>query len=410
MRPRVPWPSDERLRELARTKTGGEIARMLGCTAEAVNGRLRMRGLREETPVEDLGPSSVTVHGDGATVVTDKDAEMADVFALMERRGLDPDEWIVDRATVNEWEAQGPEGTTVPLHQLKVSLVKRASVLLVVPATHVPKLVKPKPRKRSASRPEVVVVEADHHAPYHDEDLDAAMTALVAELQPDQHIFAGDLGDYPTISKHVDHPAAMASPQECVEASYHILRRRREAAPNARARMLLGNHDWRPRAEMLARAERLDNLRPATEDIPLMDLRRALQLPALDVELVEDPRGWEHADIELVPGRDGLIVRHGFITGENTAKKTLDKAGRTVLYAHKHERAMYCRLDYPERVQRQAVGMAAMCRNDVVFPHYAKAPNWQQGGCVVSIWPDQTFQIEHAEWTGKHLIYRGQRY
>ena len=77
------------------------------------------------------------------------------------------------------------------------------------------------------------VVEGDHQAPYFNPQLDAAATAMVADLQPERHVFLGDLMDFPTISRHADHPAAMASVKDCLEAGYGILRRRAEAAPNA---------------------------------------------------------------------------------------------------------------------------------------------------------------------------------
>jgi hypothetical protein len=126
--------------------------------------------------------------------------------------------------------------------------------------------------------------------------------------------------------------------------------------------------------------------------------------------LVTDPRGWEHAEIELVPGRDGLVVRHGFIVGQNTPKKTLDKIGRSVIFGHIHSMETIYRLDFPERVLRCAHVNGTMCRNDGVFPHFTVNPDWHQGCTVVQRWPNGKFLIDRAVFDGGHLYWRDQRY
>ena len=64
-------------------------------------------------------------------------------------------------------------------------------------------------------------------------------------------------------------PAAMATAQECIDAAYGILRRRADAAPNARRWKLKGNHDWRIESELLMRAERLYGLHPEDLGAPM---------------------------------------------------------------------------------------------------------------------------------------------
>ncbi len=361
-------------------------------------------------------PTSTTIKGDDAVLVSEPSADLGDLAELIRSRGLDPDDWVVLSTTVNEWEALahggGADGEPriVTLKQLKVTLKRRATVELVSPATHVPELVKAKPRVRKSGTPELIVVEGDHQVPYHDPDLDAAATQFVADLQPTEHVFLGDTADFPTISRHDDHPAAMASVQECLDESYAMLRRRAEAAPDARRRKLKGNHDWRLESELLKRAERVFGVRPVGEDTPALSLRRLLHLDALGVELVEDERGWQHAEIELVPGRDGLVVRHGLVTGHNTAGRTLAKLGRSCIVGHDHGKQTAFKLDYPERVLRQAVVAGTMSRCDSTWPHFAAEPDWHLGFVTVMRWPTGEFLIEHAVWQEGHLYWRDRRW
>jgi hypothetical protein len=274
----------------------------------------------------------------------------------------------------------------------------------------VPALVRPVPVVRPEGRPELIVVEGDHQAPYHDPGLDACTTEFVREMQPAEHIFLGDTADFPTISRHPDHPAAMASAQECVDAAYGILRRRAEAAPNAIRKKLKGNHDWRVESELLARAERLHGITPAGEETAALSLRRLLQLDSLGIELVEDVRGWEHAEVVLVPGGNGLVVRHGFVTGANTANKTLAKLGRSVIVGHGHQKESTYRTTYPKLRLQQAAVAGTMSRNDGVFPHFAINPNWHQGFVTVERWPDGSFIIEHALYHHGTLYWRDRRW
>lgn len=331
---------------------------------------------------------------------------------LRERWGLPEDEWVNVSVTVNEWQGPKAGGEVVTFAQAKGTFRKLADVQLVSPATHVPELVRPKPVRRATDAPRVFIVEGDHQAPYFDPALDAAATAMVADLQPEHHVFLGDLMDFPTISRHADHPAAMATVRECLEAGYGVLRRRAEAAPNAKRHLLKGNHDWRLESELLLRAERMAYITPVGETEPALSLRRLLHLDALGVELVEDARGWEHAEVELIPGPRGLVVRHGWITGANTAKRSLEKRGRSLMVGHGHGREHYFSWDPSAETERQATMVGTMSRvrggggDDLHFPNFATCDDWLQGLATVTVWPSGRFVIEHARWEDGALYWR----
>jgi hypothetical protein len=376
-------------------------ARLLGVDrrrlSEFVNADADLKALRW-TPMQG---TETTVEGDDAEI-TVEGTRLGDHARLLSDKGLDPDEWYV--TGVKAWQTYHGDD------RLTVVFRRRVAMVVLSPARHVPALVRPVPVERPAGRPELIVVEGDHQAPYHDPGLDACATEFVREMQPVEHVFLGDTADFPTISKHADHPAAMATAQECVDAAYGILRRRADAAPNARRWKLKGNHDWRIEGELLMRAERLYGLHPAGETDAALGLRRLLHLDALGVELVEDKRGWEHAEVVLVPGGNGLVVRHGFVTGAGTGKKTLEKLGRSVIVGHGHQKESAYRLTYPKRRLQQAFVAGTMSRNDGEFPHFAINADWHQGFCTVMRWPDGSFVIEHAVYHDGTLYWRDKRW
>lgn len=439
-KPTYSYPSDEDILEGVRVAGGiSQYARTLRIDPNTLRHQLHKRGLIEkinelretrllplhgQPPPKERTPQekpSFTVKGDTAVLVTEPSptASASDVEELMRSRGLDPAEWITVTVTVNEWDAMTSpvdgENRIVKMRQLKVGLKRRISLMLVSPAVHVPKVARI--GKITPGDPEYVVVESDHQAPYHDPRLHAASLALLGKLQPHEHVFLGDTGDYPTISRFRDHPAAMASVNDVNQAAYEILRDKAEASPDSRRRKLKGNHDYRVEAELLTRAERMYGIRAADtgdgEQLPALSLRRLLHLDALGIELVEDVRGWEHAEIELVPGQRGLVARHGWITGFNTARRSMEKRGRSIIVGHTHQPEHTFRWDPSAECRREAAVIGAMCTvrgQGKDFPHFVPTDGWLQGFGVVSRWADGRFAIEHVRWDGGVLTWRNERF
>lgn len=438
-RPRdIEFPDDDAIVAAVREHgSNTAAAKALGYSGPYWDKHIGERGLRErcaqarrEYNAERRPPADAAreqerpgceEHGDEAKVTSDASTVPQDVPTLLRHWGLDPEEWEVRDVKVNTWNAMTSDKKTgdnriVRMHQLTVYLRKKLELALISPAAHVPKLVKPRPVRRDRAKPRVVFIEGDHQAPFFDPDLDAAVTGFVQDLQPDEHVFLGDTIDLSTISKYADHPATMgATPQVCLDEGYGIIRRRREAAPRARARKLKGNHDWRIEGEQLARSERMYGLKPAHieghEQLAAYSLRNLLHLDALEVELVEHPLGWEHGEIEIIPGARGLVARHGWLTGARTAERSMKKRGRSLIVAHGHTREHFFWWDPSAEVERQAAmcGVMCMARSDR-FPHYAAIDNQLQGAMTVTIFPTGEFVFDHARWVDGRLLWRDSRY
>lgn len=376
----------------------------------------------EKAPQEPVG---VTIDYDtGTAVVVEPPAQkpkIGDIGVLVRERGLDPDEWVIGSVGLNEWDAltktePGVEPRTVRLRQWKVTLRRAPHLMLAMPAQHVP-TVKMLPGPPASEKPEIVVVEGDHQIPFHNQQLHRASVDMLHHLSRHhrlaEHIYLGDTSDFPTISRHADHPStAQAKVNVCIQQTYDVLREKREATRGARTRKLKGNHDWRVESELLLRAERMYGIKPAQmpgqeEPLPALSLSNLLNLEQLGIELVEDPRGWEHAEVEIVPGPRGLVVRHGWLTGANSAKNSMTKRGRSMIVGHTHRREHVFVWDASMECERQAVTSGTMSLvRDQRYPHYVACDNWLQGFVVVTRWPDGRFLIEHAMWDGEALTWR----
>lgn len=426
------------LGEAERFDTIAALATHYDVPRETVRDRLKKaQGQKRFRPDK----ASCTVNhetGEAVIVGAPASAEVGgSVEDLILENGLDPSDWIVVSNTLSKWSALGkadPETGVNPvivMRQVKVTLRIRPERVFPrpVPMEASRALARRRSVTRDPSRPQLVICEFDHQAPYHDPALDAAATAMHADLQPDGQVFGGDLMDFPTISRHMDHPAAMAPVNECLETGHGILLRRREAAPDAWCKKIKGNHDWRPESELLLRAERMYGIKAVGEEIPALSLRKLMHFEALGVDLIEHPLGWEHAEIELVPGPHGLVLRHGWLTGANTAKRSMEKRGRSLIVGHTHSREHYYAWDPAAAIERQGVVSGTMSRvrgeafdlraqkcdrigGDMkhLFPHFAVLDNWTQGLVTVTSWPNGEFLIEHARWINGALYWRDRKW
>lgn len=431
------WPSDDELVELVATLGVKGTADHLTVSRGAVSHQIRHRGLRgkiNETPRQTRlrsapqtaqalpGAIRVTEETVFVTMPATTNPELGDYDTMLRERGLDPTEWVVTQCKANEWDAMTSDKKTgdnrvIRMKQWTIILKPAPHRVLIMPAVHIPVVKRTRVGPPASEKPETIVVEGDHQIPYHDPKLHIASIEMLKDLAKkhrlSEQVYLGDTGDYSTISRHPDHPAASATPNECIQGSYNVLREKREAAPNIRVRKLKGNHDWRIEGEQLARSERMYGLSPAThwedkeQEIPALHLNRLLHLPQLGVELVEDPRGWQHAEVELVDGQRGLVVRHGWLTGAKTAAASVQKRGRSIIVGHIHRREMAFVWDASMQCERVGcvAGTMSLCR-DERFPHFTTLDNWLAGCVIVTRWPDGAFEIEHARWDGERLRWR----
>ena len=362
----------------------------------------RATGVPRTTLASAKSQHEMTVVGEEIEVTPE---HLADVGEMIRERGLDPDEWWIRDVVVNTWTAA--DGSLA--RQLKAFLRKRATVEMLVPAVDVRPI--EAPGKPDPSKPRLVVFVGDEQEPYSDPVLKGLFLRWLAHNRPDEGVHLGDLMDFPTISRHRDNPAYNATPQECVNAGYQTLRAYREASPGTAWSLLRGNHDDRLRAEQLSRAERIYGLRPADTDKQweqALSIRNLLHLDALQITYVGDDGQYEHSEVEVAPN---LVARHGWITGANSAEKTLRKIGCDVVVGHTHRQRVHWATETRrgQTLTMQAVEAGCMCRIDGGLG-YTVNPDWQGGWATAVVWPDGTHRIELASYVDGVVTWRDQRY
>jgi hypothetical protein len=342
-------------------------------------------------------------------LILEPGATLGDVDALLKRRGLDPDEWTVERVTVNEWEAlakDGDDNRVVQLHQLKAHLRRRWTLAILSPAVEVAQRHVPVSAP-TGTADRLVWVAGDQQAPYHDEQLHAAVLRWLHDVKPDEGVLHGDTQDFSNVSKHPDKRNWNATVQECVNSAYRLLSDYRDAAPSMRLSKLLGNHDWRLEAEMMSRAERTAYVTPAylegeTPEPFLYSPRRLLHLDRLGIILVgEEGENWDHAEVKLTPS---LSVKH-----KAPAQQKLLRMSRSLIVGDSHRQSVEhitCFDSDDRQVIRTLVHAGCLC--DTGGLGYTKFPDWQPGFATAAIAADGTVSYELATWRNGRLTWRGE--
>lgn len=366
--------------------------------------------LLEETARRETGEVSVDVDS------------MDDLEGTLRKRGMRLSEWIVVRATVNEWQGfyrSDVGAEVVPLRQLKVYLRPRVNANMLVPAEV--KALRP-PRARAAVRrpSRLVFIYGDDQRPNVDRGFEGLKIEWLRDNQPDDIIDLGDGMDFPSVSGHKVNPAAHWTVQECANDYATWLYAARCAAPNASFRILADNHvTGRLRDYQLARAADLYGVHPAdiegleSDDDPLWSVRRLLRLDEMGIEYIAPPGDTNYAEsqYEVVPGE--LVALHGYRTGANLGKKFLDDYGCSVIYGHQHGQDVHVtdvrRRGVGERHRLYAIGVGCGA-----LVHggggYAPGADWQNCALTVSVFPDGGWTFDYLSYENGILRWRDKQY
>jgi len=401
----VPTRSAEELRELLAAH-GSWIA---VAAAEGINAST-LRNQASEAGVTMKGELRGAPVIAGKHVTSDDPLEWGDVAALLKRRGLSPDDWLVTRARVNEW--GGPDGQDNA--QLRVDLAPRMGLLLAAKTAGW----KP-PRRAKGERNThagLVACFGDHHAPRHNPELHVAVCAWLREFKPERGIILGDLLDFDQLSRHRRTPEWTATVQDTIDSAYGILRAYIQASPETRWSMLDGNHEDRLRNSILDHLSALFGVSQAgAEDQggrPVLSTPFLLRLDELGVEWESPDGGYENAQIKLT---SELAVRHGWIASKgsgSSALKTIDHLRYSIIIGHSHRQAIVHHTAHsidgkPKTLLGCEAGTLATVEGG---QGYATAPDWQMGFATAQIYADDgTFKVDLATFVDGSLLWRDWR-
>jgi hypothetical protein len=343
-----------------------------------------------------------------ASVESSAPAEWGDIRALLKSRGLNPDEWIIQRARVNEWGVDGEMSA-----QLRVDLEPVTSI--IVPARSEGwKPPKPKAREQSG-RPDLVAFLGDQHVPFHCVELHELVLEWLREEKPQRVVLLGDLLDFDAISRWSPEPEHTAGVQETIDAAYRVLADYRSAAPDARFEMLAGNHEDRLRNSIIKNLGALYGLRRADEPLEpsVLSTEYLLRLDELGIEYVgSDVGSYDHARVRVSDELQGI---HGFVARKGSgasALSTLDHLRVSTVQGHTHRASAVYRTQWtidnePRTLVAAEAGTLAEIRDGL---GHAARPDWQQGFATASVWGDGLFSLDLAIYVDGALLWRGRRY
>lgn len=366
----------------------------------------------------DVEKARVEFSGDTALFVTEPLEKLGDIESLLASRGLDPEEWNIERVVVNEWESLAKDITTKgnrvqPLRQLKIWLRKKMPLDILFPAIDIAPIQPPERREiNDWDQPFLVVICGDEQEPHSDPILRELFLEWLAENTPMFGIHLGDLMDFSSISRHRDNPVWDTSPQECIQAGFETLKSRREISPKTFWTYMPGNHEQRLRDYQLQRAERLYGVRPADigkDEDDLLSVRRLLHLDQLGIDYVEPDGDYTHAQVRL---SDRIAVRHGWLIGANSPGQTLDRLKHSLIVGHTHRQRLHSKTRFdiegkPTTLVAVEVGTMTKLTGGL---GYTVDPDWQNGFATASIFPDGSFTIDLATYSDGSLRWRDKQY
>jgi hypothetical protein len=377
------------------------VAGELGVGQSTLCGWLRDAGIEDSGRSAGSGPdpAGITRNDQDASITSAALSDPRGVTPdqLLEKHGLDPADWIVTSIRVSEW---GKEDA--PMFQLRVNATRRDGLLVIPDLGDFEPWEYGQIEEDSERR---VALIPDLHAPFHDESGLRAVCNLLACEQPEQVIFLGDVADNSMLSKHRTHRRFGALLNETNDAVVANFRRVREAVPNASIVLLPGNHDDRvlyyaqdmaPEFEAL-RPGRLDDGEP--EPDTSIGFRQLWRLDELGIELVDED--WKLAQYSITPE---LSARHGYLTGNNSERKLLEKHGRSQVHGHDHRGSLIYRTKHDPLDVRVAMSCGTLSEIRPDGLGYEPDPDWTPGMGWCHVWETGLFQLSFLPFIKNKLL------
>ena len=242
----------------------------------------------------------------------------------------------------------------------------------------------------------------DEHFPFQDDRAREVALQLVRDFQPDLMITQSDGLDFYAVSSFDKNPARVATDlQKEIDAWKAGQREWISAAPRAKRRALLGNHEDRLRRYLWKH--------PELYSLEVLKFDNLLGYNELNIEWSGQDYG--HDEVVL---HDRLVIKHGKLVRQRSgmsayAELEKENFALSVLTGHTHRGGVsYITTRFGIR---SAYECFCLCRLD---PEYVAHPNWQQGIVLAEV-TDDWLCVEpipiHTTSLGKKLaIWRGKEY
>lgn len=380
------------------------VATQLGVSQSGLCEWMKAAGV--ESPQTPGGPEPAGVSDNGAEVIiTDRPGSAKEpqeldedkALKLLAKRGYKTDLYVVDKIVTSEW--GNPDA---PMFQDKV-WARRKDLVLTLPGYDD---FTPFPYGQIEEyQDHSVAFIPDLHAPFVNWRAFAAVLDLLHAEQPEHIVILGDAGDHTNLSKHRTHPRFAASLNETNQRIADNFRLIREACPTAVIDFIPGNHDDRILYYSREVGGELSGVKPPKvwpeEDDPIESLsyRNIYGLDKLGITLVNED--WQLASLEVTPE---LTAQHGYLTGNNSEKKMLEKEGRSQVHGHTHHGSVVYRTKHNPLDIRVVLDCGTLSEVKPDGLGYTPKPDWTPGMGWAQVWEGGLFQVSFIPFVQDKLL------
>jgi len=395
---------------------GGQLP-CKGCAANAqpAGSELTDRNLRVTFPIQT----------DGTAPIVDET-----YFDLMlQRRGLQREDWIVDRWKANEWDAvRKHDRGVIRLSQTTVwfipAVTLQDSVLggfLAGLAAIRPLPLDPLRRLKPVDGPKRVLLAGDHQAPFINRPFHELACEALGDIQPDEIVYMGDGVEFDPLTRHRKKADRFtATVTEGLGALHQLLADLRDASSltaDAGLWFLYGNHEDRLRKSINEKLPELAGLRRPLDDHELLSIEYLADFAKLGYEAVTDSAGnYPYGTLQLAPGtgeQPPLVATHGWVARQHagaSALASMEHLNASIAVGHTHRGAVtsLTRWDSVDgaTVPRHYLAIETGTFADLEGLGYSKWPDWQPMFVTVEVGGDGGYHADTATFDGRSLRWR----
>lgn len=221
---------------------------------------------------------------------------------------------------------------------------------------------------------------SDIHAPYHDERALVSALRYIQKCSPTLIILNGDIADCFAVSFWEKDPRKRDFAGE-LKIVKIILTSIRCSFPNARIIFKSGNHEERLIRYMMVKA-------PELLDLEVLSLRELLDLPALEIELVQEKRPIRLGKLNVIHGHEFRFAIAGPV---NPARGFYNKAKAHCIGGHLHQTSQHSEKNLNQNVIST---WSTGCLCDL-HPDYTPLNQWNHGFAMVDVTKNGIFQVNN---------------
>jgi len=212
-----------------------------------------------------------------------------------------------------------------------------------------------------------MMVSADWHIPYHDEDALEYFMERTTIVKPKTILLDGDIFDFYQCSKFERDPRARGLEYE-INCGCAALKELRRLNPDARIILKYGNHDERYDLDLARKAPEYFKI----ADIRLDSLLKS-KLPDENIEIVKDKCILHFHGLTIIHGHEYIAGPFG--GGVNPARGLFNRAKSSAMAAHNHQTSEHTEPTITgEIITDWSIG--CLCG---LHPQYAPLNKWNHG-------------------------------